>query len=131
MLNQKFDHHQNLKIMKDTKKAFDSVKFMRQQRDLLSEKLSKMTEEEIVAYFQKKSKVGVKPSSSNQTYPVCRGARADSPLFFPADIHGKIPQIKKNKSACLFCVDQREKIIPSDFYWEKIAPKERHYSDPG
>ena len=51
--------------MKDTKKAFDSVKFMRQQRDLLTEKLSKMTEEEIVAYFQKKSKVGVKPSSSN------------------------------------------------------------------
>jgi hypothetical protein len=25
--------------------------------------------------------------------------------FFPADIHGKIPQIKKNKSAGLFCVD--------------------------
>ena len=66
MLNQKFDHLQNLKIMKDTKKAFDSVKFMRQQRDLLTEKLSKMTEEEIVAYFQKKSKDGVKPSSSNQ-----------------------------------------------------------------
>ena len=64
MLNQKFDHHQNLKIMKDTKKAFDSVKFMRQQRDLLTEKLSKMTEEEIVAYFQKKSKDGVKPSSN-------------------------------------------------------------------
>ena len=25
--------------------------------------------------------------------------------FFPADIRGKIPQIKKNKSAGLFCVD--------------------------
>ena len=50
--------------MQDTKKAFDSVKFMRQQRDLLTEKLSKMTEEEIVAYFQKKSKDGVKPSSN-------------------------------------------------------------------
>jgi len=25
--------------------------------------------------------------------------------FFPGDIHGKIPQIKKNKSACIFCVD--------------------------
>ena len=33
--------------------------------DELTEKLSKMTEEEIVAYFQKKSKDGVKPSSSN------------------------------------------------------------------
>ncbi len=51
--------------MKDIKKAFDSVKFMRQQRDLLTEKLSKMTQEEIVAYFQKKSKDGIKPSSSN------------------------------------------------------------------
>ena len=60
----RFAHLWNLKIMKDTKKAFDSVKFMRQQRDLLTEKLSKMTEEEIVAYFQKKSKDGVKPSSN-------------------------------------------------------------------
>ena len=33
--------------------------------------------------------------------------------FFPADIHGKIPQIKKNKSACLFCVHQRDKLIQS------------------
>ena len=51
--------------------------------------------------------------------------------LFPADIHGKIPQIIKNKSACLFCVHQRGKIIQSDFYWEIIAPKERHYYDPG
>jgi hypothetical protein len=51
--------------MKDTKKAFDSVKFMRQQRDLLTEKLSKMKKEEIVSYFKKKAQGGVKPSSSN------------------------------------------------------------------
>jgi len=50
--------------MKDTKKAFDSVKFMRQQRDLLTEKLSKMTKEEIVSYFKKKTQDGVKPSSN-------------------------------------------------------------------
>ena len=50
--------------MKDTKKAFDSVKFMRQQRDLLTEKLSKMTKEEIVSYFKKKAKDGVRPSSN-------------------------------------------------------------------
>jgi hypothetical protein len=45
-------------------------------------------------------------------------------VFSPADSHGKIPQIIKNKSAGLFCVDQRCKIIQSDFYWEIIAPKE-------
>ena len=33
--------------MKTTEKTFDAVKFMRQQRDKLSEKLSKMTKEEI------------------------------------------------------------------------------------
>ena len=37
-----------------TKKTFDAVKFMREQRDKLSEKLSKMTKEEIVEYFRKK-----------------------------------------------------------------------------
>ena len=46
------------------KKAFDSVKFMRQQRDLLTDKLSKMTKEEIVSYFKKKAQDGVKPSSN-------------------------------------------------------------------
>jgi len=35
------------------------------------------------------------------------------------------------ESVCLFCVHQRGKIIQSDFYWEIIAPKERHYYDPG
>ena len=33
-------------------KPFDAVKFMREQRDKLSEKLSKMTKEEIIEYFK-------------------------------------------------------------------------------
>jgi hypothetical protein len=37
-----------------TKKTFDAVKFMRDQRERLTEKLSKMTKEEIVEYFRKK-----------------------------------------------------------------------------
>lgn len=37
-----------------TKKTFDSVKFMREQRERLSEKLSKMTKQEIVEYFKKR-----------------------------------------------------------------------------
>ena len=36
------------------KKTFDAVKFMREQRQKLSEKLSKMTKEEIIEYFRKK-----------------------------------------------------------------------------
>jgi hypothetical protein len=36
------------------KKTFDAVQFMREQRQILSEKLSKMTKEEIVEYFRKK-----------------------------------------------------------------------------
>ncbi len=50
--------------MKTTKKTFDAVKFMRQQRDKLSEKLSKMTKEEIIEYFKKrKTKTAIKPSA--------------------------------------------------------------------
>lgn len=50
--------------MKTIKKKFDSVKFMRQQRDALSEKLSTMTREEILAYFQKrKTETTTKPSA--------------------------------------------------------------------
>ncbi len=37
-----------------TKKTFDAVLFMREQREKLSEKLSKMTKEEIVEYFRLK-----------------------------------------------------------------------------
>jgi len=41
--------------MKTTnEKTFDAVKFMREQRDKLSEKLSKMTKEEIIEYFNRK-----------------------------------------------------------------------------
>ena len=40
--------------MKTTEKTSDTVKFMRQERDKLSEKLSKMTKEEIIEYFNKR-----------------------------------------------------------------------------
>ena len=50
--------------MKTTEKNFDAVKFMRQQRDKLSEKLSKMTKEEILEYFNKrKTQTNIKPSA--------------------------------------------------------------------
>jgi hypothetical protein len=43
--------------MKTTiKKTFDAVKFMREQRQRLSEKLSTMTKEEIIEYFNKVKK---------------------------------------------------------------------------
>ena len=38
-----------------TEKTFDAVKFMREQREELSEMLSKMTKEEIVEYFKRKA----------------------------------------------------------------------------
>ena len=37
-----------------TNKNFDAVKFMRQQREKLSDNLAKMTKAEIVAYFKKR-----------------------------------------------------------------------------
>ena len=44
------------------KKTFDAVKFMREQRQRLSEKLSTMTKEEIIEYFRKrKLENSVKP----------------------------------------------------------------------
>lgn len=50
--------------MKMTEKTFDAVKFMRQQRDKLSEKLSKMTKEEILEYFRKReTQTTIKPSA--------------------------------------------------------------------
>jgi len=39
-----------------TEKTFDAVKFMREQREELSEMLSKMTKEEIVEYFRSKAR---------------------------------------------------------------------------
>ncbi len=48
--------------MKTTEKQFDAVKFMRQQRDKLSEKLSKMTKAEIIEYFKRrKAQATIKP----------------------------------------------------------------------
>jgi hypothetical protein len=48
--------------MKTIEKKFDAVKFMRQQRDRLSKKLSEMTKAEIVEYFSnRKLKSPVKP----------------------------------------------------------------------
>lgn len=50
--------------MKTTEKTFDSVQFMRQQRDKLSEKLSKMTKEEVLEYFKRtKTQTTIKPCS--------------------------------------------------------------------
>lgn len=47
-----------------SKKEFDAVKFMREQRKLLSEKLSKMTKSEIVEYFRSRQlKHRTKPSA--------------------------------------------------------------------
>ena len=43
-------------------KQFDAVGFMRQQRDNLSEKLSKLTKSEIVEYFKnRKRETEIKP----------------------------------------------------------------------
>ena len=42
--------------MKTTEKQFDAVNFMRQQRDKLNEKLSKMTKAEILDYFKNRKK---------------------------------------------------------------------------
>jgi hypothetical protein len=48
--------------MKTTEKSFDAVKFMRQQREKLSEKLSKMSKEEILEYFKaRKSQTNILP----------------------------------------------------------------------
>jgi hypothetical protein len=50
--------------MKTINKQFDAVKFMRQQRDKLSEKILKMTKEEVIAYFkQVKKQATTKPSA--------------------------------------------------------------------
>ena len=51
-------------MMAASEKAFDAVKFMREQRDKLSEKLSKMTKEEILEYFKKrKLENSIKPGA--------------------------------------------------------------------
>lgn len=48
--------------MKTKEKQFDAVEYMRNQRNKLSEKLSKMTKEEILEYFKKRnSEINIKP----------------------------------------------------------------------
>lgn len=62
--NWKSVHQENLKNMKtiEEQKQFDAVKYMRQQREKLSEKLAKMTKEEIIDYFKRvKKQAEVKP----------------------------------------------------------------------
>ncbi len=62
--NLRYVHQENLKDMKTIEKQFDAVKFMRQQRDKMSEKLSRMTKEEIIEYFRKrKGETEIKPSA--------------------------------------------------------------------
>jgi len=47
-----------------TEKTFDAVKFMRDQREKLSQKLSKMTKEEIVEYLKRRNlENSTKPSA--------------------------------------------------------------------
>lgn len=49
---------------KTTKKSFDAVKYMREQRDRISKELMNLSPEEVVKYFDKKSvKTGAKPSA--------------------------------------------------------------------
>jgi len=48
--------------MKTKEKQFDAVEYMRNQRNKLSEKLSKMSKEEILEYFKKRSsEMNIKP----------------------------------------------------------------------
>ena len=62
--NQKYAHQGSLYNMKTTDKTFDAVKFMRQQRNKLSKKLSKMTKKEILEYFNKrKIQTTIKPNA--------------------------------------------------------------------
>lgn len=60
--NKQFIHLENLKNLNTNEKDFDAVKFMRQQRDNLSDKLFKMTKQEILEYFKKRSvQTNIKP----------------------------------------------------------------------
>ncbi|MEA3497110.1 MAG: hypothetical protein U9R42_13870 [Bacteroidota bacterium] len=53
-----------MKNDKKNKKKFNAVQFMREQRDILSEKLSQMTKNEIVEYFKmKRLEKGIRPSA--------------------------------------------------------------------
>jgi hypothetical protein len=57
-------HLENLKNMMTISKEFDSIKYMRNQRNILADKLLNMTNDEVVAYFQQvKLRSTVKPSA--------------------------------------------------------------------
>lgn len=50
--------------MKTTEKTFDAVEYMRQQRNKMSKKLSKMSKEEVLEYFKKHTeRTKIKPSA--------------------------------------------------------------------
>jgi len=62
--NLRYVHQENLRNMKTIEKQFDAVKFMRQQRDKMSERLSKMTKAEIIEYFKKRKRdTTIKPGA--------------------------------------------------------------------
>ncbi len=51
---------------KNTKKTFDAVKFMREQRDRISKEIMNLSPEEIVKYFEQKDrKANLKPLNNN------------------------------------------------------------------
>jgi hypothetical protein len=51
--------------MKTIEKTFDSVDYMRQQRDKLSLKLGKMSKDELIEYFRNiKKQVKIRPSAN-------------------------------------------------------------------
>ena len=51
--------------MKTQNKTFDAVLFMREQRERLSKRLSKMTKKEVLEFFSKREKKGaVRPGGS-------------------------------------------------------------------
>jgi hypothetical protein len=51
-------------MKKTINKKFDAVKYMREQRQKLSKKLTKMSDKEIIEYFRRKNNENtVKPSA--------------------------------------------------------------------
>ena len=52
------------KTSKRSKKGFDAVKFMRDERDAISKEIMNLSPEEIVKYFEKKDEKDCSKSSS-------------------------------------------------------------------
>lgn len=59
------DHQRNLYTMKTNtqEKEFDAVKFMRQQRDRISNEISDFTYDELMDYLKRTSTQEIKPSA--------------------------------------------------------------------